>query len=334
MGQNSKLYYEAGQTLVSMAALTHDGDQKTFLSAKTLWSDYPGYAPTVLPNAVLSGGIIIPSVSETNDYIDVSAVYCYLNGVEKTGSNKIAADTDVAITRDGGSAYQKHSITVNSSGVIAVVAGTAHTAFSDTRGANGGPPLIPVDSIEIGQVHLSSASAGLITSDEIFQVPGTHREQITSYNILYSNVENRTIGYAGVQFVSTLPLIHTGGVPAAVYAEFYEPSFTEIQNVRNLQPPRNSGSVSSETYYGTTKGSTSTSLNAGSFEYSPSDGISDDFMGKIGNKMWFKFYEDYLKDPYEIFQGRPFDTGNYPAEGVMNWTINVVAEDVAERVIA
>ena len=61
-----------------------------------------------------------------------------------------------------------------------LVAGTeADGAFSETRAAAGGPPLIPVTSVEIGQVRLTAASdaAALITSDEIFQNVGDHTER-------------------------------------------------------------------------------------------------------------------------------------------------------------
>lgn len=310
------LYYEAGAVQTSMVALTDSGDHANFNSAAQLWSDDTGRAPIVRVNGVVSGGVIIPAVSGSNDVVDVAEVGVNLNGVDKTGANAIAADTDVAITRDGSLAYKIHSITVNASGAIAVVGGTAHaSAFVETRGAAGGPPLIPVDSVEIGQVRTTSTTAAPITADEIFQVPGTHKEIIQPYTIQNFRASNGVLGYAGIEFSAALPLIHTGPTPAKVYAQYYTPQFAKVTNVKTVSPPSQSGSVSSEATFDGALASESTSIGTGSFEAVGQDGVSDAILAMDGRRIFWKYKPDELKFPYAIWQGRPFFGPAYEAEG-------------------
>src|SRR5512143_2984440 len=159
---NAKLQYEAGQALVAMAAMTDSGDQQTFtLANASVWSSKSGYDPQIFPNGLATGGAVVPAVSGTNDKIDVAALTCYLAGV----LTSVAAAADTSITRPATAVSKIDSITVTSAGAIAVVAGTdgSTTAFSETRAAAGGPPLIPVGSIEIAQVRLISNTAAAIT---------------------------------------------------------------------------------------------------------------------------------------------------------------------------
>lgn len=93
--ENAILYYEAGQDLVDMVALTDSGDHLTFESADDYWSNRDGYEPDVRPNGLITGGVITAAASETNDYVDVAALSCYLAGVE----TDVAADTDVDCDR-------------------------------------------------------------------------------------------------------------------------------------------------------------------------------------------------------------------------------------------
>jgi len=93
--ENGILYYEAGQSLVSMAALTDSGDHTTFESTDNFWSNRDGYEPDVRPNGIITGGVISPATSGTSDYVDVAALTCYLAGVE----TDVAADTDVDCDR-------------------------------------------------------------------------------------------------------------------------------------------------------------------------------------------------------------------------------------------
>ena len=169
--ENAKLQYEAGQNAVAMSALTDSGDHTLFTSAATLWSGKAGNAPVIRPNGLLTGGAL--TTNATNNLVTVAALTCNLAGVVTS----VAGASSPAITRPATNVSKVNSITVNSSGALAVVAGTdgATTAFSETRGAAGGPPLIPVGSIEIGQVRVTTSAAGLIAASEIFQVVGHAR---------------------------------------------------------------------------------------------------------------------------------------------------------------
>jgi len=152
--ENGKLDFEAGQTSYAMAALTDSGDNTIFNSAVTIFSGANGKAPDIRPNGVITGGAIVPAVSGTNNLVDVAGLTCYLAGVNTT----VAAGLDTAITRASTNVASISSITITSAGAIAVVKGTdsLSTAFSETRAAAGGPPLIPVGSIEIGQVRTTT----------------------------------------------------------------------------------------------------------------------------------------------------------------------------------
>ena len=154
--ENAKLQYEAGQNSVAMVELTNSGDETTFTSAATLWSGRSGYAPVVRPNGLLTGGAVIPDASAVNNVVDVAALTCNLAGVVTS-----VAAGELTATRPATAVSKVISLTVNSSGALAAVAGTdgSTTAFSETRAAAGGPPVIPVGSIEIGQVRLTSNTA-------------------------------------------------------------------------------------------------------------------------------------------------------------------------------
>ena len=159
--ENARLQYEAGQNQVTMTALTHGGDQLTFTSAAQLWSNRSGFAPVVRPNGVLTGFAVTPHA--TDDTVTVAAGTLNLNGVVSSvsaGSTTISrgATTDT---------HRITSIIINAGGAIAAVAGIDHTAFSETRGADGGPPLIAVDAVEIAQVRVTSTTAAVTTINSV-----------------------------------------------------------------------------------------------------------------------------------------------------------------------
>lgn len=294
--ENAALYYEAGDTAVAMAALTDSGDHINFTSGASLWSGRSSHAPVIRPNGLLTGGVVIPAVAAGNNNVDVVALSCNLNGVVTS----VGADTDMAITRPATAVAKINSITVNAAGSIAVVAGTdgATTAFSDTRGAAGGPPLIPVDSIEIAQVRVTSNTAAVIAADQIFQVVGSHVE--------YANDGLPEAVYDGgkVKFLSALPLIHTGVVAKKVFASYATPTFAKQPHANDFVPPENSHSTSSQQVFGATLGTTSTSLGQGGFTAFLQDGITDNLITMKDETLWFKFYPDDDQTPYHLCQGK------------------------------
>ena len=333
--ENAKIQYESGQDLVAFVALTDQGDHKDFRSADPLWSNRSGYQPDVKPNGLATGGAVSIAVSVSNDVVDVAALTCYLAGVLES----VIASADESITRPTGGSpantHNKSSITIDSGANIAVVKGTDGVAFSTTRGAAGGPPLIAVDSIEIAQVWLSSASAGVITADEIKQVIGTHCERYDypTWTENRFNVEGGVIGNAGIEFASALPLIHTGTVPKEVYAQYYEPAFTEVPKSSDFVPAETSHTVSSKQIYGTTLGSSSSSLNQGSFTAYMEDGISDGLLGQKNQELFFKFFQNRLNStPYILMQGKLGISRTFPAGDQIQAACTVSAEFAAAEV--
>lgn len=319
--ENAKLQYEGGQSAAAMAALTDSGDHLTLTSAASLWSRRSGYAPVVRPNGLLTGGAV--STHASDDTISMAALTCNLNGTVTS----VSADTDT-ITRPSTAVAKVNSITINASGALAIVAGTdgGSTTFSETRGAAGGPPLIPVDSIEIAQVRVTSDTSAPIAASEIFQVVGLHRESAAFplYTIDY--------GSGSVVMLDTLPLIHTGPTAKKVFASYATPIFADVALAADFVPPETSNSVSSTQVYGTTLGSTSSTLNQGSFNAYLEDGVTDPLVTLKGETLWFKFYPDRYKSPYILAQGKLGISRTFPAGDNLQAACTISAEAAATEV--
>lgn len=325
------LYYESGQTPVDYELLTNAAaDLMDFKSIVTLWSGRSGHVPVVRPDGLVSGGAIIPAISGTEELIDVAALTCYIAGT----LTSVSADTDVTVNRPTVSEFQKHSVTVTALGAIAVVEGAEHTGFSTVRGANGGPPLIDVDAIEIGQVWYSAQATAAVLSTEIYQTTGTHRERYDYpvWEVEHSDITNGIIGYAGVKFQSALQAIHTGTVGKRVYASYETPSFAEIVDAYDFVPPATAHSVNSTQVYGRTKAAKSSSLNQGSFSCHLSDGITDGLMSFTDQNLWFKFMPDRNNAPYMLAQGSLGVVNTFPAGDNLGANCTITAEVTADRV--
>lgn len=321
--ENAKLQYEAGQTAVSMSALTDSGDATLFNSTADLFSKKSGYAPDVRPNGLITGGAVITAVSATNDKVDVAALSVYLAGVKTA----VAAATNVSVTR--GASTNTHaitSITVSSAGAIAAIAGTASTAFSETRGAAGGAPYIPVGSVEIAQVKTTSITASVIDDSEIYQVVGLHQER---YDYPIFDIDYST---GQIAFNSDLPKIHTGDLPKKVYASYAEPIFSDISLASDFVPAETSHSVSSTQVYGSTLGSSSSSLGQASFTAYLNDGIGDALVSLKNEILWFKFYPDRYKTPYMLTQGKLGISRTFPAGDNVQASCTVSAESASTEV--
>ena len=332
---NAKIQYESGQDLVAFVALTDQGDHQDFRSADALWSNRAGYEPDVKPNGLATGGLVSIPASGSNYVVDVAALTGFLAGV----LTSVGADADLSIGRPTAS-HVKYSITITSAGAISAVKGTEHTAFSATRGAAGGPPLILPDSFEIAQVWLSSATPAPITAAEIKQVVGTHCERYDypTWEEARFNVSGGVIGNAGIVFASALPLIHSAAspvspVPKAVYAQYYEPAFTDVPKSSDFVPPETTHSVSSKQIYGTTLGSSSSSLNQGSFTAYLQDGISDGLLALKNLNLFFKFLQNRLNStPYLLMQGKLGISRTFPAGDQITAACTISSESAAAEV--
>lgn len=320
--ENAKLEYEAGQAATAMSALTNSGDETIFTSAASLWSGKTGAAPVVRPNGLLTGGAVTPDTG--TNAVNVAALTCNLAGVVTS----VGAAASVAITRPATNVAKVLSITVNAAGAVVVVAGTdsLSSAFTETRAAAGGPPLIPATSIEIGQVRLTTSAAAVVGAAELFSVVGTHVEMASYplFNIDYSTGK--------VTFLSALPEIHTGNVTKGVYASYAAPIFAEVSLASDFTAPETSHSVSSTQIYGTTLGSTSKSLGQGGFTAYLEDGVTDGLVQSKDHLLWFRFYPDRYKTPYLLTQGKLGVARVFPAGDTIKATCTISATKTATEV--
>lgn len=301
------VYYESAQSQQSFAAMTGDSTYKIYSLTAKPWSQASGYTYTVVPYGLATGGAITPAAAAGNNNVDVAALTAYMAAAtgasSTTGLLSVNAAADVACSRGSSSdTHRINSITVTSAGAIAVVSGTATTAFSETRGAAGGPPAIPLGSIEIGQVRFTSTTAAVVAASEIYQSVGTHLERY-DYPVWSENpIEGK------ITFANALPVIHGTAVGTAtatklVYARVATPVFAEISRARNWVPAETSNSTNSESYYDGVVGSVSSSLGQASFEASLNDGVTDTLLTKVGQNLLFKFMPDKNKTPYMLTQG-------------------------------
>ncbi len=303
--ENAKLEYEAGQSASAMGALTDSGDATLFTSAASLWSRKSGYEPVVRPDGLVTGGAVIPAVSASNDVVDVASISCYLAGV----LTAVGASADESITRPASAVSKVNSITVTSAGAIAVVAGIdgSDANFVETRGVAGGPPFIPVGDIEVAQVRMTSDTVAPIEASEIFAVVGTHRER---YDFPLFNVLTNS---GSVEFLSAIAKIHTGTLTKGVFASYSSPIFAQVSLASEFVPPETSHSVASTQIYGTTLGSSSSSLNQGKFTAYLQDGITDALVALKNQNLWFRFYQDKYKTAYVLSQGKLGISRTFPA---------------------
>lgn len=318
--ENAKLQYEAGQNSVSMTQLTDSGDNTTFESAASLWSGRSGFAPVVRPNGVLTG--LAVSTHASNDTVTVAAGTLNLNGVV-TSVNAGTATASRGVSTD---THRITSIIINSSGAIAASAGVDGTAFSETRGADGGPPLIAVDAVEIAQVRTTSTSAAAVSSSEIFQVVGLHRER--------ADFPLWTVNYdeGSITLLDALPDVHTGPTPKRVYASYASPIFADVALASDFVPPETTHSVASTQVYGTTLGSSSSTLNQGSFTAYLQDGVADALVSLKNQILWFKFSPDRYQSPYILCQGKLGISRTFPAGDNIAAACTISATEAASEV--
>jgi hypothetical protein len=303
---------ESGQTAQPFEALVDSGDHITFEASFYPISDATGYEAVICPYGLLTGGAI--TVGSGNDNVAVAAMTLSapgMTGADDDGIVSVSADSTVAVTRGVSSdTHMITSITVAADGTITPIAGTDSTAFSETRGAAGGPPFIPVGSIEIGQVRTTSVTAAVILASEIKAVPGTHLELADQpgYTLNYATGE--------LEFYEALPLIHTGSVPKKVYLKGATPIFAKVPNADAWVAAKETNSVSSIDTYDGAIGSATASLGQASFTAVVKDGISDNWLGQIGENVWVEYRpnEDALL-PKQLTQGILAVSVTNPARG-------------------
>jgi len=325
---NAKVQIEAGQTLVAYEALTDVGNHQTFNPSAAIMSSV--IAPEVHADGVATGiNLISVAASGSNDVVDVAAFTAWSQGTLYT----VAADTDLTITRPATNVAKVNSVTMNTSGALAVVAGTdgSTTTFSETRGAAGGPPYIPVGSVEIGQIRLTSSTAAAVATSEIKQ-NGSYTER-SAFPVFTINpvgyglfAEDTGTDTAFVKFNETLDTRHTGDVTKGVYAQYYVPSFADVPRASDFVPAETSHSLSSEDTYDGPIGSSSSSINQASFSCKLDDGVND-LISSVKNKnVTVKFFPNRNNSANYLTQGKLGLARTFPVSGQISASCTISAE--------
>lgn len=322
--ENAKLQYEGGQQQNPMGPLVNSGDNQIFESGSELWSRRSGYEPVVRPDGLISGAAIRPAQGGADNQVDVAAGTAYIGGELVA----FAAETNLSCARPVADDHIIYSICVAGSGTVSAVAGTESTSFSNTRGQAGGPPLIPVGSVELGQVRLSSDAAAPIAASEVFQVVGVHQER---YDFPIYEVDFRT---GEVHFNAPLDPIHTGAETKGVSASYAAPIFTDLARVSDFVPSETSHSVNSTQIYGGTIGSTSRTLNQASFTAYLNDGLADGLVQLKNENLWFRFYPNRFQSGYILEQGILGISRTFPAGEDIQASCTISPEQAGTEVTA
>lgn len=317
---NPKLEYESGQSFNDWEHLSDTGDATVFEATFAPWSGRSGFDADVRPWGLATGGHI--RAGSGNDAVTVAPLTAYMPtaaGAQSDGVVNVASG-DVTIERATTETHRITSITVDNSGDLVAVAGTEGAAFTDERGEAGGPPFIPVDSIEIGQVRVNSATAAPVSDTEIFQVVGLHQER-------YDSPVFQTDPAVGeVHFAAELPKIHTGSLPKRVSVRGYTPIFAEIPRASDWVPAETSHSTNSTEIYNGTLGSVSRSLGQASFTYYGEGNANDPLVRLKNQRLWFRWYQDRNRSPHSLTLGILGIGRTYPAGDHVNIACTVSAE--------
>lgn len=291
--------YESGQTAYPREEMIDSGDAVVFEASFFPISNALA-EPAVALSGLSTGGAITPHA--TANTVAVAALTASMAGGATADASGVVAvaGASVLVTRPATAVSKVVSITVNNAGALAAVSGTdgATAAFVETRGAAGGPPLIPVDSIEIGQVRMTTTASAAITAGQIYTVPGLHVERSDYPGFKVRHVSGE------VEFSDALPKIHAGLLPRKVYIQGATPLFEKIEATSDWVPAENSYSISSTDTYDGPVGSSSASLGQASFTALVKNGITENFISHKGKNLWFEFRPDADKTvPKQLTQG-------------------------------
>jgi len=300
-----KISVETGQVLTAYAKMTDSGDHQIF-SLGTIWSDKNGYEADVRPNGMVAGRNVL-SIHASNDTITIAALTAYSKGTLL----ELGATTDTFTRGSGPGKAKIISVTLDCTGTLEIVpAGEgAGAAFSETRNAAGGPPYVPVSSIEIGQIRTTGSTAAPLVAAEILQVAGQHCERydFPSWSEFPigkgSNADSSAEQQSHIKLTEALDANHVAGTYKDVYVQYYTPQLTEIPKATDFVPAETSHSISSQQYYNGTVGSSGTSLNAGGFTAFLGDGVTDALLAEKDEVVTVKFWPDRNKAPYILSQG-------------------------------
>lgn len=323
-----KISIEIGRTLTSYTAMT-DSDHQVFYRGVT-WSDYDGAEADVRPDGMVTGRNVL-SVHATADTVTVAAFTAYSKGTLHT----VSATTDTFTRGTGPGKAKVISVYMGSDGAVAVAPGGegSGASFSDTRDAAGGPPLIPVGGIEIGQIRTTGSTAAVITASEIFQVVGTHVDRYdfpdwTEYPLGKGyNADSTNEKKAHIAFSSSLPATQVGPAYKHVYVQYYTPTYAEVMKTLDFVPAEDSHSVTSTQYYNGTTASKASSLGQCSFTALLGNAVNDTILGEQDQIITVKFWPNRNKDPFILTQGTLGVSRTFPVADQNQAACTITAED-------
>lgn len=318
--QKALIQIELGATMVDFALMANSGDNQRFtMSGGPVWSSKSGYSPDIRANGIVDGLRVLSPHADV-DKVTVAGFTAYSKAVLQT----VIAST-VTVTRPSTGTHKISSIIMDEDGILDEVEGVEHTSFSAVRGADGGPPLIPVDAVELGWVKMSAQASAVIATGEIFQDANLHAEYAT-----YPVAEIYPVGkgdYASVaaeknahiKLNAALPLAHTGAVAKRIYTKYYAPNFTTLPKTSNFSPAEVSISKSSESLYegsgvaGAIGSMKADSVGDCSFTVFAENGVTDGIIRERNSIITAKFFPDANKSPYLLTQGMLGINRVYPA---------------------
>lgn len=317
--------YEASTTEVKEALTSDDG--LIYTSSARVWSINDGKEITIIPDGVSSG------LNMTSPHTDENKV-----AVEKfslnLGGEELTVDAqDVEITRASTGSHVKNILVVGSDKNITAIKGTEGTEFSAERGAAGGPPEVPTDKIQIAEVALSSQDSAVISKDEIRQSTSNNTQERADVPVYQSpnTTGDGTLASSSatvdayVEFIQEIPAIHAGATRKAVWAEYQEPVFAEVEESSDWEPAEESYSGSSKGIYRKALSSESSSLGDAQFTIYLDDAVNNPLRKLRGQRLTFMVFPSKYEEAHMITQGRVgFDTA-YPAEDVMSATVKIVS---------
>jgi hypothetical protein len=324
---------ESGRVLTTWRAMTDAGDHQVFYAGST-WSSKSGYEAEVRPDGMVSGRNVL-SANAAEDTVTVAAFTAYSKGILYS----VSATTDTFTRATDAGRSKVVSVYMGSDGNIAVAPGTqgASTAFSETRDAAGGPPLIPVGGIEIGQIRVTTSTGAVITASQIYQSVGSH---VDRYD--YPNWVEHPIGLgytadsayeveAHIKFMAALTATQVGSTYKHVYIQYYTPTFIELDKTSDFVPAETTHSVSSTNYYSESGsgsvGSKSSSLGQGSFTCLLGNGVNDALLGEKDELITVKFWPDRNKNPYILTQGYIGISRSFPITDQNSAAVTVSSEE-------
>ncbi|NIC05266.1 hypothetical protein [Billgrantia bachuensis] len=319
--ENGLLEYESGQAFNDWEEMSDSGDGQVFEASFAPWSGRSGFDTHVRPWGLATGGRVVPDAG-VSDSVHVEALTLYMPGTATANADGLVAVASGEVSVGRATETDTHMVTsiVVTAGALSGETGLAGTSFSETRGAAGGPPLIPVDAIEIAQVRLSSLTAAEVVTTEIFSVPGVHQER---YDF---PVWSEDPASGEVSFATALPTIHVGELPKKVSVKGYTPIFAELPYCSDFVPADESHSVNSTDTYSGPLGSVSRTLGQASFTHRANDGITDPIVRLKNQRLWFRWFQDRNRAPFSLTRGILGIARQYPVGDHVTVNATISAE--------